>query len=930
MSMTEKSNTLSSQSLSYVQEQLGKPYHDLEFLLICLKEILAENAEEELATFVPWVNEKHSFEPEEFTAKHIQLYSMVFQLLNIVEVNGAVQHRREVEDKQGMEEVNGLWAHNLKKLKEKGFSDEEIAKSLPHVWIEPVLTAHPTEAKRSTVLEQHREIYLLIVKLENQMWTRIERDEIKQEVKLALERLWRTGEIFVTKPDVTSEVRNVMHYLVNVFPEVLPVLDRRLAQAWTQMGLEPSLIEDAAAYPQISFGNWVGGDRDGHPFVTSEVTAETLNSFRLNAFVVIRRSLLKLVKNLSFAHSYEEADLELQRHIDQMVQDLGERGDAAFRRNEGELFRQMANLIMNKLPLDVKRNHAVQLKDFPNSYRKADELIADLLLLQKKLVAYGAKSIAYSDVNEAIRCVQTFGFHLANIDVRQNSAFHDRAIEQLMQEASMEAGFASWTEQERLDFLNKELQTTRPFSHFYTSLPKEADAVVGCYKVLAKHISKYSTAGLGALIVSMTRSESDLLAVYVLAREAGLLIRTENGLICPLPVVPLFETIEDLQAGAGVLEAFLQHPITQQSLAYRQENKPKPVQQVMIGYSDSNKDGGILASQWGLFHGQSQMAEVGERQGVNLCFFHGKGGSISRGAGPTHYFIAALPHGSINGNIRLTEQGETIAQKYANKINASYNLELLVANTLFASLAHSNIDKVIHPLEDVMSYLASESRNFYQELITNQHFIKFFREATPIDAIEMSKIGSRPSRRTGATALSDLRAIPWVFSWSQSRFNLTSWYGVGYVLEKLMNERPEDFERFKQKAKTDTLIKYVMTNVDTSLAASDERIMDAYASLVEDKECKDTMLGLLQAELARTRKMFGLIFTQDIQERRSQHYHSNLLRTTALDNLHFSQIALLKQWRHLRVHRYEKEADHVLSKLLLSINAIASAMRNTG
>lgn len=921
------------ESLTYVQKHLGKPYQDLAFLLECLKELLIENGESELARFVPWVNGKESgCPPEEFTEKHIQLYSIAFQLLNIVEVNGAVQHRRQQENGNSMDAVNGLWAQNLKTLLDQGFSQETISAALSQTWVEPVLTAHPTEAKRSTVLEQHREIYLLIVQLENQMWTDTERDEIKEAIKLSLERLWRTGEIFTTKPDVASEVRNVMHYLVNVFPDVIPVLDRRMAQAWKNIGLDPKLIRNTDAQPRISFGNWVGGDRDGHPFVTSEVTADTLSQFRLNAFVVVRRSLLRLVRRLSFACRYEQASIHVQRRIDELIEQLGDVGRSAYSRNDGEVFRQLANLIMNKLPLDVKRNHAVQVQDFPNSYRKAEELIEDLKLLQEGLIEYGAEKIAYSDVNEAIRCVQAFGFHLANIDVRQNSAFHDKAIEQLMAEASLEGDFSAWNEERRLAFLNKELESNRPFSHFKAALPKEADAVVGCLKVLAAHLEKYGNAGIGALIVSMTRSVSDLLCVYLLAREAGLLIPTDEGLVCPIPVVPLLETIEDLQAGEGIMEGFLSHPMTQRSLAYHQQiqQTPERMQQVMIGYSDSNKDGGILASQWNLYDGQAKISRIGSEKGIRIRFFHGKGGSISRGAGPTHYFIEALPHGAVNYSARLTEQGETIAQKYANKINASYNLELLVANTFSASLIHEQSPPKPHPLADVISYMAEESREFYQQLITNEHFIQFFREATPIDAIETSKIGSRPARRTGAHTLNDLRAIPWVFSWSQSRYNITSWYGVGFVLEKLMEERPKDFKRFKKSLKSDPLMKYVMTNVDTSLAATDEEIMESYADLVTGKECRKAIGGLLMEELARTRKMFSIIFDKDIKDRRAQHYHSNILRAAALKDLHRTQIALLKQWRHLKKNGYEQEASFVQTRLMMSINAIASAMRNTG
>jgi len=811
--------------LKQVQEKLGKPYIDLEFMLECLRESLIENGEAELAKFIPWINENKELDPSALTDKHIQLYSLVFQLVNMVEVNGAVQNRRKLEDQHSLTSVNGLWAKNLQALVDAGLSDREIAELLPDIKVEPVLTAHPTEAKRSTVLEHHRSLYLMIVKRENQMYTTKEQNEIRRDIKLALYRLWKTGEIFMEKPDVSSELRNVLHYLTNVFPEVLPVMDRRLYLAWEEAGMDTKYITSFSNYPKLSFGSWVGGDRDGHPFVTDVVTKETLNTLRLNAFVIIRRELLKMVRNLSFSFDYEDADRKMRERISEMINELGSDGQKAFMRNRGEVFRQMINLIITKLPLDIKREHATALDEHQGSYIYVEELKEDLIILQDSLVRYGAVTIAQFDLNQMIRFVDTFGFHLAHLDIRQNSQFHELAVAQLMKAASLDGEwYLKASEKQRINFINKELESNRPFSHPDMDLDENAKAVTACYNVLADHIGKYGSQGIGSLIVSMTRSLSDLLTVYLLAREAGLTKQTEYGLVCVLPVVPLLETIEDLNNGPEILRSFLRHPYTIRSLKYlkKQRNQKDLIQQVMVGYSDSNKDGGILASQWGLYQAQSELASVGEEEGVKIRFFHGKGGSISRGAGPTHWFIKALPPNSVNGDIRLTEQGETIAQKYANKINASYNLELLQAGTTTATILNNINKHKTYAFSDLMTRLSQESKSHYTDLIQHQHFLQFFSEATPIDAIESSKIGSRPSRRTGKRSLEDLRAIPWVFSWSQSRFNMTSWYGIGSTFLNLMEKKPEEFDRFKKGVVYDSFIRYVLTNVDTSLAATDE------------------------------------------------------------------------------------------------------------
>jgi len=933
MSLDSEVTTEEQSILDLVKTELGKPYKDLEFLLDCLKDVLIENGEEELLPYIPWLNAPENI--PELNTKHVQLYSIIFQLLNTAEVNGAVQNRRKVEDEQSLSTVAGLWADSLEKLKEEGVSEEKIIAILPTIRVEPVLTAHPTEAKRATVLEHHRELYLLLVKRENQMWTQRERDDIRDKIKLVLERIWRTGEIFVEKPDVSSELRNIMHYLTNVFPEVIELVDGRLLQAWDFAGFNKDLLKEASAFPKISFGNWVGGDRDGHPFVTNEVTAQTLQTLRLNSFVVIRRALVRLVKHLSFSCHYAEATPELQNRIDELKEELGETGNLSYQRNRGEVFRQFVNLCIDKLPLDVKRQHATELKDHTGSYKFASELVADLYILQKALVQYGTKSVAYSDVNRAIRIVETFGFHLAKLDIRQNSSFHDKAIAQLMEAASEDGDkFLQWNEEKRLVFLNNELQKNRPFTHLKAVLPKEADAVVSALRVVAEHVDKYGTDGIGSLIVSMTRDVSDLISVYLLAREAGLTENTEHGLLCKVPVVPLFETIEDLKHSPRIMEGFLSHPMTQRSLAHQQKvnGNDRPVQQIMVGYSDSNKDGGILASQWSLYKAQEQLAYLCASKGVKIRFFHGKGGSISRGAGPTNWFIQALPPTSVNGDMRLTEQGETISQKYANKLNASSNIEMLVASTTAATVHDSLIEKPSkHPLEKTLAYLSEKSKAFYQKLIQNPQFLAFYGEATPIDAIESSRIGSRPARRTGTRTLNDLRAIPWVFSWAQSRYNITSWYGVGNTLNLLKKEKPEEFSALKKAFKTDPTIRYIITNVDTSLAATNSVIMQSYADLVENEKTRNTIFNMLSAELTLTKDIIDEIFESPFKERRPNHYFSNLLREDALQALHRSQLILLRKWRSQKDNgNTAEERESTLLNLLMTINGIAGALRNTG
>jgi len=918
--------------LENVQGELGKPYHDLAYLLNCLKEMLEESGEKELSCSIPWIHDVPDTEKLQ-SNKYLQLFSLGFQLLNIVEVNGAVQGRRLKENNHSLRSVNGLWAQNLHDLKAAKLDEDEIRSQLGKIRVEPVLTAHPTESKRQTMLEHLRQLYLLLVKRENQMFTKDEQNEIRQEIKLNLHRLWRIGEIYTEKPKVEAELNNIIHYLTNVFPRVIDIHDRRLLLAWRNEGLKGDLRDRPGQFPKISFGNWVGGDRDGHPLVTANVTSETLNSLRLNALMVIRGELVSLAKNLGFNHDYGNTGDPLKKRVDMLVGELGKHGEEAMNRNRHEVFRQFINLLIAKLPVEVGGEKGGKLCKSGHCYKSSDDLTNDLILLKEALHEYGAGEIAKFDIHKSLRIVETFGFHLAHLDIRQNSEFHEKAFCQLLNAAGHDgAAFMEWDEEKKLEFISEELKYNRPFAHYTAELHAEANDVITCYRVLKKYIDNYSSRGLGSLIVSMTRNVSDLLIVFLLAREAGLTRMTGNGLACELEVVPLFETIDDLINSNKILDKFVSYGITRNTIQYLKEKNglDNLTQQVMIGYSDSNKDGGILASQWYLYHAQVKMLEVAKKNNIKLAFFHGKGGSISRGAGPTHWFIKALPYSSASGNIRLTEQGEVIERKYAFNLNAAYNIELLVAGTTARTIEDLHATTRKHEIENIFEKMACESLKFYSRLTHDPDFIAFYEQATPIDVIERSKIGSRPSRRTGKReSLGDLRAIPWVFSWAQSRINLTSWYGVGHALEKLKDEDPDAITTLKKLLKTDPFLRYIITNVESSLSATDENIIKSYASLVGDAKIRDKFLHLLLEELERTRRMMGEIIERDIKIRRKNHYYSTILRAQALDPMHYTQIELLKKWRSPDGNKTGKKEVY-LTRLLRNINAIAGAIGYTG
>lgn len=902
-----------------LQEGFAKWTSSFDYLRKLFCAMLVEEGEAGLAAFIEGC---FSGEPapsghavaSAHSSRYCQALSIVFQLLDVVEENTANQVRRRADDPRRREGEPGFWLWNLNDLRQRGFSEAEVREAMQSVSAEPVLTAHPTEAKRATVLEHHRTIYLLLVERDNRNFTDVELAIFDRRMKAALERLWRTGEIRQERPDIASEVTGVLHYLRSVFPEAVELLDLRFQHCWRAV-----FASEPPPLPGLAVGSWVGGDRDGHPFVTPEVTAETLELLRKNGLLVMRERLLQLGARLSMAESSAPVPQALQARIAELAKAVGDvSASPALARNPGEPWRQLVNLML------------VRLSDSERA--SPQELLADLTLLEQSLIEAGAKHVAAIDVRPTAALVRSFGFHLATLDVRQNSAYHDRAIAGLLQAAGLpRTDYPNWSEAEKIEFLNRELVTLRPFTAPHTPLEGEARHMTGLFRVLREHIDRHGTAGLGPIIVSMTRSAADLLGVYLMAREAGLLVTTPEGIACELPVVPLFETIRDLEHSDAVMDAFLKHPITQRTLSRTRrtpaEDRPEAV--IMLGYSDSNKDGGVLASQWALYGAERGLSQVAQANQVRLAFFHGRGGTVGRGAGPTHFFLEAQPPGSLTGRMRITEQGEVISQKYANRLTATYHLERLLAGVTRTSIIHEKLlhtgDSAFtpHPLEGVWTKVAARSYVAYRSLVETEGFVAFFRAATPIDAVEQTQLGSRPSRRTGAGSLDDLRAIPWVFSWSEARFHLPGWYGAGTALDELRRESPEDWRSLCAQASKWPMLTYLLHNVEASLMMASPEMMQLYASLVPDSALRTKFLDLILNEYNLAVARLADIFGAPANKRRPRLARAIELRKEALRSLHEDQVSLLAQWRR-------EPGEETLRSLLLTVNAIGMGQKMTG
>jgi len=895
---------------------IQKTKDDLSFVMKCYKEMLINLYENDIADLINQsdytIIELKSKEVSD--EKLIQALSIYFQLTNLVEENSATQFRRNLENEIDISAIRGSWGETFKIWKDQGILETEMLEVIAALNVMPVLTAHPTEAKRVSILELHRELYLLLAKNENNIWTKSERNTIKEKIKSLLERWWRTGEVYLEKPDLIAERNNVIYYFSKVFPQALHRSDEQLKNSWITMGLDPKSLNEPEQFPLLNFGNWVGGDRDGHPFVTPEATKSTLILLRNTALSILHQELQSLGSRMTLSSTNNPVPKILEKAIEEKAKILGSNGAKAVNRNPMEPWRQYINLLIIRLENTIKD----KFTDENIFYKSPIILQEDLRLLRKSLQEIGAYTIAEDLLFPVERHIQCFGFHLAKLDIRQNSNYHEIAVGQILSAAGYEDNdFINWDENKRVEILNKELQTNRPFVVFGSSCGLEADNVLGYYRVLRQHIDLYGTDGIGTLIVSMTRQLSDLLVIYLFMREVGLLDH-------PIKISPLFETIEDLENGNSILDSFLSHPLTQK----RRQFIPN-IQEVMLGYSDSNKDGGILSSRWNIYKAEKRLTEIGNKHNIKLCYFHGIGGTISRGGGQYNRFMESMPSKSVSGNVKLTIQGETISQQLANPLNATYNLEMLLSGTA-RQVMKGRIKKNGNDFPfEVLERLAKWSTDYFQSLIKHPDFITFYSEATPIDVLEHTKIGSRPARRTGQRSLSDLRAIPWVFSWNQSRFNITGWFGIGFALKKLIDEFPDEYKTLKNTLNDWPFLKYLLIHVETNLIIADTTIMQEYAALVKEDTIKNHFLNLILNDHNEGIKQIEAIFDEPLENRRINQLENLNKRDNELKILHLLQVKYMKEWREIKEVDPEK-AEILLTKLLSLINSISSGLKSTG
>lgn len=845
----------------------------------------------------------------------IRAFSTFALLANVAE-DIHRERRREVHVAAGEAAPDSTLAATYRKLDAAGLAAAEVAEALQGALVSPVITAHPTETRRRTVFDtQNRITGLMRLRLHGRQETEDGR-AIEPELRRQILTLWQTALIRLSRLKVADEIESGLRYYPASFFEVIPKVNAAVRDALRSRWPDAALLPRPIVRP----GSWIGGDRDGNPNVTAEVMELATRGAAETAMVHYFDELALLERELSMSARLV--------HTDDALMDLASGCTEAARIDEP--YRRAVRVVRGRLTataaaiLDRNPEHVLDLGLEP--YTTAGELLADLEVIDASLRAHGSALLADDRLARLRDAVDAFGFHLCGLDMRQNSDTHEQVVAELLAWAGVHADYRSLSEDQRVAVLVAELSTRRPLTRDDAELSDLARKELNIVKAAARAVLILGPEAVPTYIISMCRSVSDMLEAAVLLKEAGLLDLSDGTPYAPVGIVPLFETIEDLQRGSAILEAALGVPLYRSMVNARGET-----QEVMLGYSDSNKDGGYLAANWALYRAEQDLVESALRTGIRLRLFHGRGGTVGRGGGPSYDAILAQPPGAVNGSLRLTEQGEVIAAKYAEPRIAHRNLESLVAATLESTLLDvEGLGEAAEPAYRVLDELAGLAQRAYAELVhETEGFVEYFEQSTPVSEIGSLNIGSRPTMRKATASIADLRAIPWVLAWSQCRVMLPGWYGTGSAVQQWIESGDDGVEVrvgiLRDLYRRWPFFQTVLSNMAQVLAKSDMGLAARYAELVPDQTLRERVFSKIQAEHERTIAMHKLITGHD----------DLLADNPALARSVFNRFPYLEPLNHLQVEllrRYRGgENDELVQRgILLTMSGLASALRNSG
>lgn len=852
-------------------------------------------------------------------ARVVQAQAIWFQLLAIAEQNRDMRRRREVERQRGHDQVLGTFAHVLRLAADAGLGAAQVRDALYSLRVRPVITAHPTEAKRVTVLERQRRIYLHLYELESPRWTEREREDLQRAVSDEIELLWLTGALKLDKPTVDQEVDWGLYFFDENLFDVVPQLYGRIEAAYERQ-FPGETLELPAVF---GFGSWIGGDRDGNPFVTSTVTRNTLWRLRLASLRRYRVRLQDLARDLSVSERALPLTEGFRLAVAAALAASAQR-DLLMARNPGELFRQFIGSMLLRLDHNIA---GAERREPPaaHGYASADELIADVELMHGALCDAGAKPLARAFIAPLWREVRCFRFATVRLDVRENSHRINSLLAEFYCLSRPGAEAPAFDSGAWKDWVLTELAVPRMAGTCWDEserLSTQALETLATFRVVAEMRSCGDREAVGALILSMTHSATDVLGVYLLAKHSGLFQDLQATERCLLPVVPLLETIPDLRRAPSLLKDLLSVP-----MVLRSARQHANAQEIMIGYSDSNKEGGYFSANWELCKAQSALSRLGESLGVRIAFFHGRGGSVSRGGAPTGRAIAALPAGSIRGGFRVTEQGEVVSSKYANRGTAHYQVELLASSVLQHMLMSEREEALLprHEFDEAMEAVSGVSWTAYRKLMEMPRLLAYLQGSSPLEELSMLNIGSRPAHRTQAGTLADLRAIPWVFAWSQNRHMLPGWYGLGSGLATFVEvRRARGLALLKRMFGECRVFRTVIDEVEKTLLAVDLDIAREFTGLIGDRALSEPIFGAIEAEYHRTCAMvLEVVDAGELAERFPQHRRRLARRLPTMNQVSRQQLQLLQRLRN-------GGDDEVRTALLLSIKCAAAGLGATG
>ena len=839
--------------------------------------------------------------------KLARAFTTYFHLATVAEQTHRISLLRRPEESE-----RGWLPMAVDRVLEAQVPADEVAAALQRLEVRPVVTAHPTEASRRSVLGKLADLGLLVQRRHNPGLNQVELQRIDRRTAELIDLLWVTDELRVVAPRPTDEAQGVLYYVESVLWDVLPDLysDMRAELARLDVALPP---DDQP----LRFGTWVGGDRDGNPNVTPEVTEQVLAWMHDRGLALIERALADLVTELSPSSRIVDLDERLRDSLDRDRSALPEVWDRLAHLNSEEPYRLKLSYCLQRVQ-NTRERHRTGGPHRPGiDYHDGDELVAELSLLCSALAGQVGDLVAEGRVDAVRRVIAGSGFHLAVMEVRDHSDSFHALVGELCELNGMiypddEAG--------RRQLLDRELAGARPLSGLTTEVSGDAVRVAKTFSVLREALDRYGDGIVDTCIVSMTRGAADVLAAVVAARESGL-VDVGRG-IARLSFVPLLETVDELQAAGDILDDLLATPSYRAIVRARGD-----MQEVMLGYSDSNKDGGIVTSQWSIQQAIRLLRDVAARHGVRLRLFHGRGGSVGRGGGPAHQAILSQPYGAVDGAVKLTEQGEVISDKYLLPDLARHNIELLLAATLEATLLHTSSrqpSETITRYDESMEVASAAARRCYRSLIDDPSLVAYFLSSTPVQELSRLNIGSRPSSRPESGAgLEGLRAIPWVFGWTQSRQIVPGWFGVGTGLEAARAAGHGD--RLREMAREWWFMRSLLSNVEMTLAKTDLAIARRYVDTLVPVEHR-RLLGVIEDELIRTHDQLEWVTEGEGPLRDNPVLRRTLgVRDRYLHPMHALQVELLAR------SRAAAESDPSTDRaLLLTINGIAAGLRNTG